>query len=191
LYDLAVEKKTAKKLHEHAKNLVEEKNSVTGVPDGGGGEKKDTSPKNTKKPGKPGNSQKITVSPARKPVNPQKPLVKIPSMDSKDSGYSSQSQRSSNTGKPPVKTKALVHQNSREVLRNPEDAESVSEGGSIADVRKGEGRVTFKDSQSALLYKTKNPLNKQDSMGTVSIDCLSHRFNLAFVFLFSKAIFHS
>lgn len=164
MYDLAKLTSKSKQMHEHAKDLVEEKHN----PDKAGAKNdaKNDSPKNAKKPQKPTNSQKITVSPAKKPVNPQKPLVKVPSMDS---GYSSQSQRSNS--KP--KGKPLVHQNSREVLRNPEDAETASEG-SAPDVGKGGAgaigsHVTFKDSQSALEFKAKNPLVKQESMGTVSV----------------------
>ena len=164
MYDLAKLTMKSKQMHEHAKESVEEKHSHDKA--GGKNEAKNSSPTNSKKPQKPINGQKITVSPAKKPVNPQKPLVKVPSMDS---GYSSQSQRSNS--KP--KGKPLVHQNSREVLRNPEDAETASEG-SAPDVGKAAtaaagSHVTFKDSQSALEFKAKNPLVKQESMGTVSV----------------------
>lgn len=154
MYDLAKLTVKSKEIAHHAKELVHEKHvqDETAKPDA-----KNASPKNKK-------TQKTPVSPAKKSVNPQKPLVKVPSMDS---GYSSQSQRSNN--KP--KGKNLVHQNSREVLRNPEDAETASEG-SAPEVGKGgtaATHVTFKDSQSVLEFKSKNPLVKQESMGTVSV----------------------
>lgn len=59
----------------------------------------------------------------RPPVNPKKPMVKIPS---KDSGYSSRSQNSSRS----VGSRVLKHRDSRERLKNPEDAETDSEASS-------------------------------------------------------------
>ncbi|XP_025077550.1 sodium channel protein 1 brain-like isoform X2 [Pomacea canaliculata] len=76
--------------------------------------------------------------------------------------------------------KVLVHQDSRETLRSPEDAETTSDI-SVADKGRTKqadtastsgtmgSHVTFKDDASVSEYKErKNPLVKQDSQGTVS-----------------------
>ncbi|XP_076443937.1 sodium channel protein 1 brain-like [Babylonia areolata] len=172
MYDLAMLTAKSKTIHQQAKDSLAAKKGEEQDGD------KNTKAKNTttsqavskKQQPKVANSQKINVSPAKKTaktqVNPQKPLVKVPSMDS---GYSTQSQRSTTTK---TKETVLVHQNSREVLQSPEDADTASMGSGPDMGKAGAGavasHVTFKDSQSALEFKQKNPLVKQESMGTVS-----------------------
>ena len=153
MYDTAVNLHAAKEIHEHARALVAKSR-------GGDGSSPDTRPKSAAK-----GKQKIQVSPMRSQVNPQKPLVKMPSVDS---GYSSQSQRSGNNG-------GKKTGNSREGLQSPEDANA-------DDVQEGKG-ITFKDGQSALEFKKKNPMIKQDSMGTVR-DWMLFSFYLFFSFFF-------
>ncbi|KAK7492680.1 hypothetical protein BaRGS_00016159, partial [Batillaria attramentaria] len=171
IYDLAVLTVKSKHVSEHVKAEVEKHHDGKDHPSMTSPrarvDSKSTANKRAGGPRKPTNSQKITVSPAKKqPVNPLKPLVKNASIDS---GFSTHSQRSVN--KPAGKH--LVHQNSREVLRNPEDAETASEGsGPEMTGRSGTGtvgsHVSFKDSTSVMEYKQRNPLVKQESQGTVS-----------------------
>ncbi|KAL8611742.1 hypothetical protein ACOMHN_065367 [Nucella lapillus] len=173
MYDVAKLTTKSKALHEQAKESIAARKAA-GETDADTQAKVkagNNSPGSKKQP-KAATGQKINVSPAKKTktqVNPQKPLVKAPSMDS---GYSTQSQRSN----PKIKELALVHQNSREVLRTPEDAETASVGSASDAGKAGVGaaasHVTFKDSQSALEFKQKNPLVKQESMGTVSSSCV-------------------
>ena len=165
MYDLAKLTIKNKAIHEHAKDSLEKKHHHDD-----GGKAKGNASGGARNANAKNKGQKMNhVSPAKtpkKPVNPQKPLVKVPSMDS---GYSTQSQRS-NSKVPVGKEKPLVHQNSREVLRNPEDADAASDvsASDPASARTAGSHVTFKDSQSALEFKQKNPLVKQESMGTVS-----------------------
>ncbi|XP_046574320.1 sodium channel protein 1 brain-like [Haliotis rubra] len=101
----------------------------------------------------------------RPPVNPKKPMVKIPS---KDSGYSSRSQNSSRS----VGSRVLKHRDSRERLKNPEDAETDSEASSSINYafkgtlikQNSRGNGFLKVSSSGVIFERESTVSELNSL---------------------------